>query len=74
MLAFATEPVFCSLSNALGNHDNILHPIPKAILRYQLHDVEIRHGLLQVSLKCSQSMKYVLNVYIGDQPGRTDIK
>ncbi|KAK6184566.1 hypothetical protein SNE40_007015 [Patella caerulea] len=46
-LAFATEPVFASLANVLGNHDNIT-PIPKDLNDYELYEVEMRHGLLQV--------------------------
>ncbi|XP_041365074.1 SCY1-like protein 2 [Gigantopelta aegis] len=48
MLCFATEPVFCSLANAFGNHDNIPQPVPKNLQSYQLNDVELRHGILQV--------------------------
>ncbi|ESP05108.1 hypothetical protein LOTGIDRAFT_151904 [Lottia gigantea] len=46
-LAFATEPVFASLANVLGNHENIT-PVPKELQEYKLFEVEIRHGLLQV--------------------------
>ncbi|XP_046552387.1 SCY1-like protein 2 isoform X2 [Haliotis rubra] len=46
-LAFATEPVFCSLANVLGNHDNMT-TVPKELQEYELYDVEVRHGLLQM--------------------------
>ena len=48
-LAFATEPVYCSLANALGRHENMPQPVPKHIREYKLFDVEIKYGLLQVS-------------------------
>lgn len=48
-LAFATEPVFCSLANTLGQHDNMPVPPSPELKDYQLFDVEIKYGLLQVS-------------------------
>lgn len=48
-LAFATEPVFASLANVLGCHDNLPNPLPKDLHEYKLYDVEIKYGLLQVS-------------------------
>ncbi|KAL5006865.1 hypothetical protein ScPMuIL_015671 [Solemya velum] len=48
-LAFATEPVFASLANVLGCHDNLPNPLPKDLQEYKLYDVEIKYGLLQVS-------------------------
>jgi len=48
-LAFATEPVYCSLANALGRWENMPQPVPKHIREYKLFDVEIKYGLLQVS-------------------------
>uniref|UniRef100_A0A0C9RB40 SCYL2 protein n=1 Tax=Fopius arisanus TaxID=64838 RepID=A0A0C9RB40_9HYME len=47
-LAFAAEPVFASLSNALGSLENCPQPIPKSLKDYKLLDVEIRYGLLQL--------------------------
>ena len=47
-LAFATEPVFASLANLLGRHDNLPAPVPSQIRDYKLFDVEIKYGLLQV--------------------------
>ncbi|XP_071104426.1 SCY1-like protein 2 isoform X3 [Haliotis cracherodii] len=46
-LAFATEPVFGSLANVLGNLDNMT-TVPKELQEYELYDVEVRHGLLQM--------------------------
>lgn len=48
-LAFATEPVFASLSNILGNHVNMPHPVPSGIASYKLFDVEIKYGIIQLS-------------------------
>ncbi|XP_066581269.1 V-type proton ATPase catalytic subunit A-like [Prorops nasuta] len=47
-LAFATEPVFASLANVLGNYENISHPLPQNLRSYKLLDIEIRYGLLQL--------------------------
>ncbi|KAL0276542.1 UNVERIFIED_CONTAM: hypothetical protein PYX00_004098 [Menopon gallinae] len=45
-LAFATEPVFASLANVLGNRENM----PTTNNRdFKLYDVEIKYGLLQVA-------------------------
>lgn len=46
-LAFATEPVFCSLDNIFGNYNN-LNPIPKSLANFKLHDIEIKYGLMQI--------------------------
>lgn len=46
-LAFATEPVFASLANVLGSHEN-LSGGAKFLADFQLYEVEIKHGLLQV--------------------------
>lgn len=48
-LAFATEPVFASLANILGNTTNMPHPVPQSVANYKLHDVEIKYGLMQLS-------------------------
>ncbi|XP_066275776.1 SCY1-like protein 2 [Branchiostoma lanceolatum] len=48
-LAFATEPVFASLANVLGNYENMPTPVPTAIKDHQLYEVEIKYGLLQVT-------------------------
>lgn len=47
-LAFATEPVFASLANVLGNMENITQPVPKNLKHFKLHEVEIRYGLFQL--------------------------
>lgn len=48
-LAFATEPVFCSLANILGNTTNMPHPVPSGIASYKLYEVEIKYGLIQLA-------------------------
>uniref|UniRef100_H3D0A4 Protein kinase domain-containing protein n=1 Tax=Tetraodon nigroviridis TaxID=99883 RepID=H3D0A4_TETNG len=48
-LAFCTEPVFASLSNVLGQWDNLPSPMPTDIKEYKLFDVETKYGLLQIS-------------------------
>lgn len=47
-LAFATEPVFASLANTLGQTDNMPMPPPAEVTEYKFFDVEIKYGLLQV--------------------------
>nr|CAG4641466.1 EOG090X018J [Eurycercus lamellatus] len=47
-LAFATEPVFASLANILGNHENI-SPVPQQLKEYKLFEVEIKYGLQQLT-------------------------
>ncbi len=49
-LAFATEPVFASLANILGNVDNLPTPVPVQISNFNLYDVDIKYGLLQVTV------------------------
>ncbi|GLD56311.1 SCY1-like protein 2 isoform X1 [Lates japonicus] len=50
-LAFCTEPVFASLSNVLGQWDNLPSPVPNDIKEYKLYDVETKYGLLQVRVQ-----------------------
>ena len=50
MLVFVTEPVQCSVSNVLGNYTNIPQPLPFAIKNFEMDDIEIRIGMLGVSL------------------------
>ncbi|KAF5295088.1 hypothetical protein FQA39_LY13239 [Lamprigera yunnana] len=45
-LAFATEPVFASLANILGETKNM--PQPANLSDYKFHDIEIKYGLLQL--------------------------
>ncbi|XP_075975101.1 SCY1-like protein 2 [Anticarsia gemmatalis] len=48
-LAFATEPVFASLANILGNTENMPHPIPHHLVNYKLYELEIKYGLMQIA-------------------------
>ena len=48
-LAFATEPVFASLANIVGRHENIPTPVPSQLKDYKLFDVEIKYGLQQLT-------------------------
>nr|CAG4649944.1 EOG090X018J [Sida crystallina] len=48
-LAFASEPVFASLANILGVHENLPVPVPSQLKEYRLFDVEIKYGLQQLS-------------------------
>ena len=50
-LAFCTEPVFASLSNVLGQRDNLPSPMPADIKEYKLFDIETKYGLLQVRMQ-----------------------
>ena len=50
-LAFATEPVFASLANVLGQTDSAPSPLPPQLKDYNLYDVEIKYGLMQVREK-----------------------
>jgi SCY1-like protein 2 len=45
-IAFATEPIFASLANILGNQHNM--PQPNPLSSYKLHDVDTKYGLIQV--------------------------
>ena len=49
---FATEPVFASLANLLGRHENLPNPVPSQIQDYKMFDVEIKYGLVQVTSYC----------------------
>nr|CAG4636783.1 EOG090X018J [Ceriodaphnia reticulata] len=46
-LAFATEPVFASLANVLGCHENV-NPVSQQLKDYKLFEVEIKYGLQQL--------------------------
>lgn len=48
-LAFASEPVFASLANLLGNHEKLPSIIPPEIKENNFLDVELKYGLLQVT-------------------------
>lgn len=45
-LAFATEPVFASLANILGQTTNM--PQPANMSDYKFYDIEMKYGLLQI--------------------------
>jgi len=47
-LAFATEPVFASLSNVLGKQANFSNGVPDQLKDFELYAVEKVYGLLQV--------------------------
>ncbi|KAI8421432.1 hypothetical protein MSG28_009499, partial [Choristoneura fumiferana] len=47
-LAFATEPVFASLANILGNMENMPQP-SNHLNNYKLYELEIKYGLMQVA-------------------------
>ena len=51
-LAYATEPVLCSLANVLNQHDNLPQQALAALKDYTFFDVEIKYGLLQVCNFC----------------------
>ncbi|KAF9111639.1 hypothetical protein BGX27_004652 [Mortierella sp. AM989] len=46
-IAFATEPIFASLSNLLGNYEN-LSSVPEDIRKFELDELELQKGLLQL--------------------------
>jgi len=48
-LAFATEPVFASLANTLGQHENLPSPVPTYLRSFSMFSVEMKYGLLQIS-------------------------
>lgn len=49
ILAFCTEPIFGSLANILGDHNNLPHSAIQTHKDYNLQDVEIKLGLKQVA-------------------------
>ncbi|KAG0276730.1 hypothetical protein BGZ95_007125 [Linnemannia exigua] len=46
-IAFATEPIFASLSNLLGNYEN-LPSVSDDIRKFELDELEVQKGLLQL--------------------------
>ena len=62
-LAFATEPVFCSLANALGGHDNLPSPLPEQLRGFKMFEVELKYGLLQVLKYCRSTAEVVVLEY-----------
>ncbi|KAI9200061.1 hypothetical protein LWI28_002110 [Acer negundo] len=47
-MAMVTEPLFASVANALGNHENVLK-VPKELKGLEMSLLEIKHGLLQIA-------------------------
>ncbi|XP_038975484.1 SCY1-like protein 2 [Phoenix dactylifera] len=47
-MAMVTEPLFASVANALGNHDNI-PKVPKELRGMEMGLLEVKHGLLQIA-------------------------
>uniref|UniRef100_A0A0N5AAP7 Protein kinase domain-containing protein n=1 Tax=Syphacia muris TaxID=451379 RepID=A0A0N5AAP7_9BILA len=47
--AFCTEPVFASIANCLGRHDNLSLPLPFHLSDFEILPLEIRHGLFQLA-------------------------
>ncbi|XP_059143861.1 SCY1-like protein 2 [Physella acuta] len=48
-LAFATEPVFASLANVLGNHERLPANISTEIRDHEFIELEIKHGIVQIT-------------------------
>ncbi|KAF8982291.1 hypothetical protein BGZ46_001517 [Entomortierella lignicola] len=46
-IAFATEPIFASLSNLIGNYEN-LTTVSEDIRQFELDELELQKGLLQL--------------------------
>ncbi|XP_031557688.1 SCY1-like protein 2 [Actinia tenebrosa] len=47
-LAFATEPIFASLANVLGRHENMPNPPNPDFATFEMYDVERVYGLYQL--------------------------
>ncbi|KAK2658837.1 hypothetical protein Ddye_005370 [Dipteronia dyeriana] len=47
-MAMVTEPLFASVANALGNHENVLK-VPKELKGLEMSMLEMKHGLLQIA-------------------------
>ncbi|CAG5114716.1 unnamed protein product, partial [Candidula unifasciata] len=56
-LAFATEPVFASLANVLGNHDRLPPNISAEIRDHSFIELEIKHGIVQIT----EALSYLHN-------------
>ncbi|KAF9164746.1 hypothetical protein DFQ26_001092 [Actinomortierella ambigua] len=46
-IAFATEPIFASLSNLLGNYENLPN-VTEDIRKFEMDELELQKGLLQI--------------------------
>ncbi|GFR65408.1 SCY1-like protein 2 [Elysia marginata] len=56
-LAFASEPVFASLSNVLGIHERLPTPLPPDIRDHDFIELEIKHGIVQIT----DALSYIHN-------------
>ncbi|KAK3783165.1 hypothetical protein RRG08_046959 [Elysia crispata] len=56
-LAFASEPVFASLSNVLGIHERLPTPLPPDIREHDFIELEIKHGIVQIT----DALSYIHN-------------
>ncbi|RUS84700.1 hypothetical protein EGW08_007528, partial [Elysia chlorotica] len=56
-LAFASEPVFASLSNVLGIHERLPSPLPPDIRDHDFIELEIKHGIVQIT----DALSYIHN-------------
>ena len=61
-LAFATEPVYASLANVLGRHDNLPAPVPPHIRDYKMFELNPRAWPLSGAMIC-QSLKSSLTYF-----------
>ncbi|XP_012938945.1 SCY1-like protein 2, partial [Aplysia californica] len=48
-LAFATEPVFASLANVLGNHERLPANVSSEVRDHDFIELEIKHGIVQIT-------------------------
>eukprot|EP00271_Cylindrocystis_brebissonii_P007039 TRINITY_DN2014_c0_g1_i1.p1 TRINITY_DN2014_c0_g1~~TRINITY_DN2014_c0_g1_i1.p1 ORF type:complete len:1212 (+),score=286.96 TRINITY_DN2014_c0_g1_i1:322-3957(+) len=48
-MCMVTEPLFSSVANAIGNFDNIQADVPEELKKLELGQLEVKHGLLQVT-------------------------
>uniref|UniRef100_A0A2C9JL58 Protein kinase domain-containing protein n=1 Tax=Biomphalaria glabrata TaxID=6526 RepID=A0A2C9JL58_BIOGL len=48
-LAFASEPVFASLANVLGNYERLPAVISPEIKEHEFIELEIKHGIVQIT-------------------------
>ncbi|KAL5016838.1 hypothetical protein ScPMuIL_006427, partial [Solemya velum] len=48
-VAFATEPIYASLANLLGDWERMPQQIPQEIKDYELIELEIKYGILQMT-------------------------
>ena len=54
-LAFATEPVYASLANVLGRHDNLPSPVPTHLRDYKV----ITHAIGAVMISISYLLDFL---------------